>query len=451
MKPEMKNSEKKRRNMEQLREDLESLCPDTHGSTYSDLELDSFLTFHKSVPAAAKALLNARRWKEDNPVNIADVASYYRSPPGAKSPPAFLACLEDGQGGVARDNEGRPIIWMMGIIYGTKEELRQQLVYSLQRAARYRLPHHRPDEVCFVTEVMARESPNPLRLGMCSTFRFPDAAVRSLLDFMRATYPGSQFSVLHFCGLPSVVTGTFKMVKPFVSIEAFNRLNLKSNFSHLKRDGHVDPASLLPHWDNQGTFRFDLDEYVEWRAKEEGIAFGRIPHRGGGRSYESKSNPEDFGLTTMALLGSPEARLNVIKMGWVDKRGSGAGLFASNRWKSKYMVLTPGCLFYFESPKISASNVPSRMISIDGEASSVRRLESTEEGNDKTAMLQLLSEGREYIFGFSNEEEAEEWLQVLQIQCQSDDDGDASTGSASTIDPIMVYPASVSVLCVGAY
>jgi PH domain len=451
MKPEMKTNEKKRRNILQLREELESLCPDTPGSTYSDLELDSFLTFHKSVFSASKALLNARRWKDDNPVNIADVAQYYRSPPRAKSPPAFLACLEDGRGDVARDNEGRPIIWMMGIIYGTKEELRQQLVYALQRAAQYRLPHHRPDEVCFVTEVTARDNPNPLRLGMCSTFRFPDAAVRSLLDFMRATFPGSQYSVLHFCGLPSVVTGTFKMVKPFVSIEAFNRLNLKSNFCHLKQDGHVDPASLLPHWDKEGTFRFDLDEYLEWRAKEEGIALSRIPPCGGGRAYEIESKPEDFGLTTMSLLGCPEARQSVIKMGWVDKRGSGVGLFASNRWKSKYMVLTPGCLFYFESPKISGSNVPSRMIVIDCEASDVCRLESTEEGNDKTAMLRLQCDGRGYIFGFSNEEEAEEWFQALQGQCQSDDDGYESTVSTSTAETVMVYPASVLTLYVGAY
>ena len=470
----MKLSDKTRRKIVELREELESIAGSHHdGSTttycYDDLELDAFLKFHKSIPSAAKALLNARQWKQENPVSIANVAPFYRTPPSTggsktKLPPAFLVCLEDGQGSVARDTEGRPIIWMMGIIYGTKHELQQQLVYALQRASHYRLPHHHPDEVCFITEVMSRDkfNYNPLRLGMCHTFRFPDAAVRSLLDFMRTTFPGSQYSVLHFCGLPSVITGTFQMIKPFVSTEAFNRLNLQSNFGYLKRDGHVDPKYLLPEWDKEGTFHFDLDAYVEWRAKEEGIAVNQLPPRGGGRSYElqTNNNPDDFGLSTLALLGTPESlQNNVIKMGWMEKRGSGMGLFATNRWKSKYMVLTPGCLFYFGSSKISASNVASRMISLDGgETCSVCQLldNNEQEGNDdKKAQILLHAEGRDYIFGFSNDKDAQEWLVALQRQCQTtveDDDDDADVSSTSTSEePVVINPASVSILLVGAF
>ncbi|CAB9515766.1 expressed unknown protein [Seminavis robusta] len=446
--------EKNRAKIALLHEELEALTPSSTKANYSDLELDSFLQFTRSVPAAAKALLAARQWKEENPVSIADVASFYRAPSGTKIPPACLVCLEDGKGGVARDSEGRPIIWMMGVIYGNKEELKQQVTYALQRAAKYRLPHHRPDEVCFVTEVMSRTA-NPLRLGLCSTFRFPDSAVRSLFDVMKTYFPGSQFSVLHFCGLPGFVTSAFKMIKPFVSAEVFSRLKLKPNFVHLKRDGYVDPESILPEWDKAGTFQFDLDEYVEWRAKQEGIPLSQIPPRGQGRSYSSFSdnNPADFGLTTEALLGSPEKRQEVIKMGWMEKRGSGMGMFSSFRWKTKYMLLTPGCLFYFETGKISNTNTAQRMITIEP-GSSVERLPCTEEGNDMKAMICLQSEGRDYIFGFTNEDEAEEWLCALQSECQNqnedDDDEDTDATSTGTPEPL-IYPTSVKRLLVGEF
>ena len=61
------------------------------------------------------------------------------------------------------------------------------------------------------------------------------------------------------------MAGFFKMVKPFLGEEMFGRLKFKSNYVHLKRDGHVTPDNLLPHWDKEGAFEFDLDQYVEWR------------------------------------------------------------------------------------------------------------------------------------------------------------------------------------------
>jgi len=245
--------------LEQLRDELESLSHDS--SAHTDLELDSYLKFQKNVSSAAKALVASTDWKRRNPVNIADVSCFYRAPPGGRSePPGCLVCLEDMKGNVARDVEGRPIIRMMGMVFGSEEELKQQIAYALQRAACYRLPHHRPGEVCFVTEVWDRETNS-----LSPTFRFPDAAVRSLFDFMKYYYPGSQFSVLHFCGVPSFVAGFFKMVKPFLGEEMFGRLKFKSNYVHLKRDGHVTPDNLLPHWDKEGAFEFDLDQYVEWR------------------------------------------------------------------------------------------------------------------------------------------------------------------------------------------
>ena len=422
----------------ELRDELEVLRPARDVSSYTDLELDSYLKMQRSVASAAKALVASEQWRRDHPVTIADVAPFLRAPPNQATPPACLVCLEDGKGNVARDRQGRPIILMIGVIHGTEEELQQQISYALQRAAVYRLPHHqRVDEVCFVAEVQSRGETKSLN----PSFRIPDGPVRSLFDFMKSKYPGSQFSVVHFCGLPGFVTQFFKLVKPFVSEELWSRLKLKSSFAHLKAGGYVDPSSLLPEWDKEGTFYFDLDMYVEWRAQEEGISVDRLCQRGQGRTYDGIFSISPPALTMEQLMGTPEKRENVLKKGWVEKQGSGLGLFATNRWKSKYMVLQPGLLVYFESNKISSTNEASKWIPMDG-SSSVKRMVS----DDNKAVFCLQSAGRDYLFGCKNEQEADDWLLALGKQCCGGD-----TECELEEPHVMISPSKASSLCVGDF
>lgn len=424
----MKISQEHSEKIAKLRQELKSRSPES-SEDYSELELDSYLKFQRSIPAAAKALLASRKWKRENPVTIKHVAQFIRAPEGKTTPPGCLVCLEDGKGDVARDTEGRPIICMIGMVYGTEQELKQQIAYALRRAAKYRLPHHRPDEVHFITEVSSRETGS---LGQ--TFRFPDAAVRSLFDFMKAYYPGSQFSIVQMCGLPSFIVHFFKMLKPFVSEEIFGRLKLKPSFKHLKKDGYVAPDSLLPNWDKEGTFRFDLDEYVEWRAKEEGIPLSKVCPRGQGRKYDGNILfSMNITVSLEEVMGTPEKKERVIKSGWAEKQGSGMGLFSSNRWKSKYLVLTPGVLFYFENNKMNASNAASRVIAID-ETSTVGRV-----AGERKAMVCFQSAEREYVFGFASDKEADDWVELLQKECEEQ-------GAAER-----VKPSKVESLCVGDY
>ena len=68
-------------------------------------------------------------------------------------------------------------------------------------------------------------------------------------------------------------------------------------------------------------------------------------------------------------------------------------------------------------------------------------------------MINLQSEGRDYIFGFTNEEEADEWLTALHSECQShndDDDEETEATSIGTPEPL-IYPTSVKTLLVGEY
>lgn len=394
----------------ELRQELSFICKaDPSTEEVSDAELASFLHIQPSVSAAASAIVAAQKWKQENPLTIQHVAEFLRSPPGHSVPPGCLVCLEDGKGGVARDNKGRPIVMKIGMIYGSEEEMKQQLAYAVERANTYITPEYTdlaPYECCFVVEVSSRET-NSLN----ATFRLPDMNTRSLLDFMKRVYPGSQFSVAHFCGLPSFVVGSFKVVKPFCSKEIFDRLKLKSSFKHLKKDDYVKPESLLSHWDPEGTFEFDLDRYVEWRAREEGLPLDRICAKGQGRLYHAKSELERA-VSSQELLGTVEGREKIIKHGCVEKRGSGMGMFSSTRWKSKYLVLAPGMLVYFDSKKISEFNLATRLIPIAPNADVERIFGEV----GKKGAVRFFCGQREYIFGLSSGQEAEEWTQALRKQ-----------------------------------
>jgi len=89
---------------------------------------------------------------------------------------------------------------------------------------------------------------------------------------------GQLFSSTHFCGLPLFVTWAFRLVKPFMRRETYEAMVLKPSFSHLS--AHITPENMLPRWG--GTFEFDLDDYTDWRAKEEGIDVASLCARGEG-------------------------------------------------------------------------------------------------------------------------------------------------------------------------
>ena len=127
---------------------------------------------------------------------------------------------------------------------------------------------------------------------------------------------------------------------------------LKPSHSHLPKHD-LPEASRLPHWAN-GTFEFDVDEYIEWRAKEEGIDLKTLCARGNGRAFNAKAAAaaaaaalkESMGggegaaaievITAKALIeGDADAGASAVKHGGVSKRGSGRGLFSTTRWKRK--------------------------------------------------------------------------------------------------------------------
>jgi hypothetical protein len=118
-----------------------------------------------------------------------------------------------------------------------------------------------------------------------------------------------------------------------MSAEAYENMKLKPSFDHLL-DKHVAAGCLLPRWAPEGTFAFDLDRYVEWRAAEEGV--DTVCKRGDGRPFNAKAAasalPEDAAAAVSAadLVGSGDG---VKRWGVIAKRGSGRGLFGNRKWK----------------------------------------------------------------------------------------------------------------------
>jgi len=380
-----------------LREELTTLSHDP--SDYTNGDLLSFHRIQGNVGDAARAIISSAEWKKENPVTIADVAPFLRSPPGEKYPSGCFVCLEDMKGGVARDSTGRPIILMNGMVHGSAEEMKKNVAYALERCKLYCREEDGllPGESCTIVELISRETG-----WLNGSFRFPDANHKALFDFMRGVYPASQLSTTHFCGVPRFIVSFFALCKPFMPFDMFNRLNVKSNFKHLKKDGHISPDNMLSFWDEEGKMDFDFDKYVEWRCKEEGI--DNVCAIGEGRKAEASAAPP----SAAELLGD-NANANVIKSSQVQKQGSGKGLFGSSKWKTKFLVLQPGLLLYFDSKKVSHTNHASRLIPINSQSSVERP------GSNDLVVIKSLQ--RDYLFKFNSEEEAEEWTNVLREEC----------------------------------
>ena len=291
----------------------------------------------------------AARWKESQAarkeyrqLTVKDVAEFYRAPAGGGAfPCGCMFPLEDMKGGVHRDNLGRPIVVSLGMQHGSAVEMQRQYGYVSELLEAHKRPNG-PHGACIVIEIRPRDPGTP------PSFRFPDRDVRTLFDLGRDVYPESLYTTTHFCGLPRAVTWAFKLVRPFMRREAYAAMVLKPSFAHLA--AVMPRGSMLQGWG--GELAFDLDEWLEWRAKEEGVPTAELCPRNQGRAFDPAARAAASGeamadslhagsIGARALLsgevgtsGAPP-RLH----GAVEKRGSGRGMFGNVRWKPKLLAV----------------------------------------------------------------------------------------------------------------
>ena len=94
-------------------------------------EILGFLNYQNFDEIKARSQIKeSLSWQESiEPVTIADVAPFMRSAPDAKGPDGCMFVLE-GPGWCAKDNLGRPIIVSIGMMHGTQDDLKRQIMYT---------------------------------------------------------------------------------------------------------------------------------------------------------------------------------------------------------------------------------------------------------------------------------------------------------------------------------
>jgi len=364
----------------------------------SEADLLACLLQHKHKDKAIEASIASYEWLNEKTVTIDQISEFFRAPVGCKSPPGCLVLLEDGTGDVARDLEGRPIVVIIGgMLHGTVDEMMLQIRYVKQRLRQYTQEPLAWSETCGVVETQARTSSDKV------AFRLPSASDRQIFDVERRYVPGSQYSAVHFCGLPRFISASFSLCKAFLSKEICDRMFLMNSYSHLSK--HIDESQRLPHWCN-GTLEFDLDEYVEWRAREEGVdVSNKLCPRGHGRAYQTSANAMP---SAKALIDSEHSP--VIRHGVVQKQGSGYGFFSSTKWKTKLLVVMSNSLAYFDSTIISEDSHAARQIPLD-ENSVVETLQGA---SGPSHSFRVQAAGRNFDFGVDSEAEVTKWKASIE-------------------------------------
>ena len=369
--------------------------------------------------AAAKVKESMAARKEYRKLTVKEVAEFYRAPAGGCTfPCGCLFPLEDMKGGVYRDNLGRPIVVSLGMQHGSAVEMQRQYGFVSELLEAHKRPNG-PRGACIVIEIRPRDPSMP------PSFRFPDRDVRTLFDMGRDVYPESLYSTTHFCGLPRAVTWAFKLVRPFMRREAYAAMVLKPSFAHL---GAVMPrGSMLQQWG--GELAFDLDEWLEWRAKEEGVPTEELCPRNQGRAFDPAATAAASGdamadslradsIDARALLsgevsasGAPP-RLH----GAVDKRGSGRGMFGNVRWKPKLLAACDIGLVYFDGLDESDQNKAARIVPLGEPGTTVARRPSE---RARPHQFAVVCATREYRFAVPSAEAAAKWVGALEAEIEA--------------------------------
>jgi len=248
------------------------------------------------VAEAAAQLRSTLCWRQSgcNRVCISDVARFMRGPPDG-----CIVCLEDMKGGCARDLLGRPVIASIGMLHGSLQDMRAQMIYAMERAKLYQQSSNSVHSSSVVIEVVPRT-------GASATFRFPDSNTKLLMETQRQHYPGTLTSTTHFCGIPSAITWAFALCKPFMDAESYNNMVLRPDHSHLSPT-YISKENLLKEWG--GTFAFTLEEYLKWRAEEEGVTLDESDVQRYDASAAEKISSDDM-LEALVAISVVEHKLS---------------------------------------------------------------------------------------------------------------------------------------------
>jgi len=342
-------------------------------------------------------------WRQSNMhVSILDVAPFILKPPNCEGFDGGMYVLEDMKGDCARDIHGRPVVYIQGMLHGTIDEMLKQMIYCMKRASIY----HKQGSIKCSTVILDSVP----KTGCNTTFRFPDAESKQLMNYQKLHFPGSLSSTTHICGIPSYIVWAFALCKPFMDEEAYNNMLVKPDFSHLLQN-YVTKENLPVECG--GELVFDVKKYVQWRADEEGVNVNYEEFRRYDPTNTAQVSELDMKQSLMQTTSHQliHGEMKPTKHGILSKQGSGKGFFANYKWKEKFVAVGPGGIcYYFDSPDISDTNKVSTVISLTG--GYIELLEKDSVGYS----FQLVTSERNYVFSCQTESDRNDWIVAFNEQ-----------------------------------
>ena len=341
-------------------------------------------------------------WRQSNmQVTIADVAPFILKPKDCDGFDGGMYVLEDMKGDCARDIHGRPIVYIQGMLHGTMDEMLKQMIYCMKRASIY----HKEGSIKCSTVILDAVP----KTGCNTTFRFPDAESKQLMNYQKLHFPGSLSSTTHICGIPSYIVWAFALCKPFMDEEAYNNMLVKADFSHLL-ENYVTKENLPIECG--GELIFDVKKYVQWRAAEEGVSINYEEFRRYDATNTAQASELDMKQSLMQTTSQQliNGEMKPTKHGILSKQGSGKGFFANYKWKEKYVAVLGGICYYFDNPDISDTNKVSTVISLTG--GYIELLEKDSVGYS----FQLVTSERNYVFSCQTESDRNDWIVAFNEQ-----------------------------------
>uniref|UniRef100_A0A7S1H0W5 CRAL-TRIO domain-containing protein n=1 Tax=Hemiselmis andersenii TaxID=464988 RepID=A0A7S1H0W5_HEMAN len=236
--------------LQQLRNNLDM---DTRNHIAGDSELMGWLdACHGDVEEAAERCREKAAWRKGlGRVCMRQVA-------GRMSPPkSFTAVMEPH-----RDKRGDPIVWSVGLPTGSVDEITRDTVYINER-------------LIALTKVGQVPRPMVIIDVRSPTFRPPDKAlVKGGFEVVTKYYPWYAKGKTVFIGVPKPVRALFRIAKPFMSREMYDRFNFVDDYPDLRR--HVGDSSMLADWG--GSEHWDIKKHVwltEIKESLTGVAISR--------------------------------------------------------------------------------------------------------------------------------------------------------------------------------
>ena len=168
-----------------------------------------------------------------------------------------VLCLER-QNDLVKDLHERPVILSIGLVYGTEDEMKNQVVYALERCRK----HDTRKGICTVIEANHK------------SFRFPTPSIFKILPFLHTHY-SNELGVIHFINVPKFYFYGIRVALQLIPRSISSKVILHTNISTFQSEFH--PDTLLTRWG--GDVAFDIDLYVEERCKDENVAINNCKRK----------------------------------------------------------------------------------------------------------------------------------------------------------------------------